>query len=117
MRNHSCWVCFLCMKFAKNVNITIDLLVRSYNFRRPVSSFMEVSVKRCEYIIRDNLRRIRKKQNLTQARLAELCGMSVRGYRKIENCETSTTLESLNMLSKATGFTQAELLTETLIIK
>lgn len=117
MRNHSCWVCFLCMKFAKNVNITIDLPVRFYNFRRPVSSFMEVSVKRCEYIIRDNLRRIRKRQNLTQAKLAELCGMSVRGYRKIENCETSTTLESLNMLSKATGFTQAELLTENLIIK
>lgn len=43
--------------------------------------------------------------------------MSVRGYRKIENCEISTTLESLNMLSEATGFTQAELLTENLIIK
>lgn len=79
--------------------------------------FTEVSAKKCEYIIRDNLRRIRKKQKLTQAKLAELCDMSVRGYRKIERCETSATLESLNRLSEATGYTQAELLTENLLIR
>ena len=54
---------------------------------------------------------------LSQESLAELCGMSVRGYRKIENCESSATLESLNKLSEATGFTQIQLLTEDLVIE
>lgn len=54
---------------------------------------------------------------LSQESLAELCGMSVRGYRKIEKCESSATLESLNKLSEATGFTQIQLLTEGLVIE
>ncbi len=78
---------------------------------------MEVSIKRCEYIISDNLKRIRTSRKLTQAKMAELCDLSDRGYRRIENCEGSTKLESLNKISKGTGFTQAELLTENLKVE
>lgn len=79
---------------------------------------MEVSAKKCEYTLGCNIKRIReKKMKLSQESLAELCGMSVRGYRKIENCESSATLESLNKLSEATGFTQIQLLTEDLVIE
>lgn len=74
-------------------------------------------MKKCEYIISDNLKRIRRNRKLTQAKMAELCGLSDRGYRRIENCEGSTKLESLNKLSAGTGYTQAELLTENLEIE
>ncbi len=78
---------------------------------------MGVSAKKSEYILRDNLKRIRKGWGLTQEKMAELCGLSVRGYRNIENCEKSATLKSLNKIAEGTGFTQAELLTENLIIE
>lgn len=69
-----------------------------------------------EYIVRNNLKRIRKKWHLTQEKMAELCCMSERGYRMIENCELSTTLHSLNKLAEGTGYTAAELLTENLVV-
>jgi len=64
-----------------------------------------------------NVRKFRKKRGLSQEKMAELCKLSSRGYRMIENCEVSTKLENVNKLSKGTGLTGAQLLNENLIIE
>jgi len=70
-----------------------------------------------EIVLAKNVRKFRKKRGLSQEEMAELCNLSSRGYRMIENCEVSTKLENVNKLSKGTGLTGAQLLTENLIIE
>ncbi len=70
-----------------------------------------------ESVLARNVRQFRKKRGLSQEKMAELCNLSPRGYRMIENCEVSTRLENVNKLSKGTGLTWMQLLDENLIIE
>lgn len=45
--------------------------------------------------IGDRIREIRKEKNLTQERAAELCGMSVKGYEKIERGESDPRVSTM----------------------
>ncbi len=45
--------------------------------------------------IGDKIREIRKEKNLTQERAAELCGMSVKGYEKIERGESDPRVSTM----------------------
>jgi len=78
--------------------------------RRPFAMKIEI-------VLAKNVRQFRKKRGLSQEEMAELCSLSPRGYRMIENCEVSTKLENVNKLSKGTGLTGAQLLTENLIVE
>ncbi len=70
-----------------------------------------------EIVLARNVRQFRKKRGLSQEEMAELCNLSSRGYRMIENCEVSTRLENVNKISEGTGLTGAQLLNENLIIE
>jgi len=59
------------------------------------------------------LRAARLEQGLSQARLAELTGMSRTGLRHIESLETSPTLYSLLKIAKALGLDLRDLLPPT----
>lgn len=63
-------------------------------------------------ILKENLKRYRKKHALQQAALAEQSGMSTREYGKIERCQVNMTLRTLDKLVASTGLTAAQLLTE-----
>jgi transcriptional regulator with XRE-family HTH domain len=67
---------------------------------------------KAEVILAENLKLYRKQHHLSQERMAERCNLSVRGYGKIENCEVTTLLKSLDKISEGIGMTQAELLTD-----
>lgn len=61
-------------------------------------------------VLAAKLKAYRKKYDLTQDEFAKKTGLTVRGYGKIERCEVTTTLGTLDKLAKAMDTTAAELL-------
>ena len=58
-------------------------------------------VKNIRYIIADNLKLYRKKQKLTQMKLAELADLSLDSIKRIEAGQRSMSLENFLRLSEA----------------
>lgn len=52
-------------------------------------------------LIRQNIKKIREQKNLTQAEVAELVGLSVTGYAKIERGETGLDAKRLYQIAQA----------------
>jgi len=59
-----------------------------------------------------NLIKIRNKNNWTQETVAELCDLSVRYWGKMERCQTTATLSTLNKITTGLNISAAELLNE-----
>lgn len=62
-------------------------------------------------ILRDNLKRYREQQGLSQQALAERCGMSTTFLAEIEILRRTPSMESLVKLAEALGLAPHELLT------
>ncbi len=58
-------------------------------------------MKELRYIIADNLKLYRKKQNLTQTKLAELSELSVDSIKRIEAGQRSMSVENFERLADA----------------
>lgn len=61
-------------------------------------------------VLANNLKLYREQRKLTQNDLAERANMSVRGYGKIERCEVSPSLKTIEVLATAVGTTPDKLL-------
>ena len=59
-----------------------------------------------------NLKKYRKENRISQAEMAARAELSTRGYGKIERGEVQSSLDTLDKLCRATGLSQAFLLTE-----
>ncbi|MCC5945226.1 MAG: helix-turn-helix transcriptional regulator [Bernardetiaceae bacterium] len=60
--------------------------------------------------IGDKIRHFRMIKNLSQENMAELVGMSITGYAKIERNETNVSLQRISEIAKALGISLIELL-------
>jgi transcriptional regulator with XRE-family HTH domain len=67
--------------------------------------------KRLTSILAANLRSYRRKEQLSQESLAELCGLHRTYVGSIERAERNVTLSSLEVLAQALGISVPELLT------
>lgn len=65
-----------------------------------------------KYILAYKLKAYRVKNDLTQEEFAEKTGLSTRCCGKVERCEVSTTLDTLDKIAAAIGLTTSELLRE-----
>lgn len=63
-------------------------------------------------ILSVNLKQYREKNRLSQEELAARAELSTRGYGKIERGEVHSSLETLDKLARATGMSQARLLSD-----
>ena len=61
-------------------------------------------------VLANNLKLYREQSNLTQNDIAERANMSVRGYGKIERCEVSPSLKTIEALATAVETTPDKLL-------
>ncbi len=68
-------------------------------------------------ILSANLKQYRAKHKLSQEELAARAELSTRGYGKIERAEVHSSLETLDKLSRGTGLSQANLLSEPLEVE
>ena len=59
-----------------------------------------------------NLKKYRKENRISQEEMAARAELSTRGYGKIERGEVQSSLDTLDKLCRATGLSQAFLLTE-----
>ena len=59
-----------------------------------------------------NLKKYRKENRISQEEMAARAELSTRGYGKIEKGEVQSSLDTLDKLCRATGLSQAFLLTE-----
>lgn len=59
-----------------------------------------------------NLKKYRKENRISQEEMAARAELSTRGYGKIERGEVQSSLNTLDKLCRATGLSQAFLLTE-----
>ena len=59
-----------------------------------------------------NLKKYRKENRISQEEMAARAELSTRGYGKIERGEVQSSLDPLDKLCRATGLSQAFLLTE-----
>lgn len=59
-----------------------------------------------------NLKKYRKENRISQEEMAARAELSTRGYGKIERGEVQSFLDTLDKLCRATGLSQAFLLTE-----
>ena len=59
-----------------------------------------------------NLKKYRKENRISQEEMAARAELSTRGYGKIERGEVQSSLDTLDKLCRATGLSQAILLTE-----
>ena len=59
-----------------------------------------------------NLKKYRKENRIFQEEMAARAELSTRGYGKIERGEVQSSLDTLDKLCRATGLSQAFLLTE-----
>ncbi len=65
-----------------------------------------------EKILSLNLKKYRKENRISQEEMAARAELSTRGYGKIERGEVQSSLDTLDKLCRATGLSQAFLLTE-----
>jgi len=65
-----------------------------------------------KYILAYKLRKYRKENHISQEQFAEKANLSIRCYGKVERCEVSTTLDTLDKIAAAIGLTTSELLRE-----
>lgn len=63
-------------------------------------------------ILADNIRNYRRSKNLSQERLAEICGLHRTYIGSIERCERNVTLSTLEVLASALGVSASDLLTK-----
>jgi len=61
-----------------------------------------------------NLIEMRNKNGWTQETAAELCGLSVRYWGKMERCQATATLATLNKITAGLNISATELLDEVL---
>ncbi len=59
----------------------------------------------------ENIRRLRREQNLSQEELADICGLHRTYVGSVERAERNVTLSSLELLAKALGVSVVDLLT------
>ncbi len=59
-----------------------------------------------------NLKKYRKENRISQEEMAARAELSTRGYGKIERGEVQSSLDTLDKLCRATGLSQAFLLTK-----
>lgn len=59
-----------------------------------------------------NLKKYRKENRISQEEMVARAELSTRGYGKIERGEVQSSLDTLDKLCRATGLSQAFLLTE-----
>lgn len=59
-----------------------------------------------------NLKKYRKENRISQEEMAARAELNTRGYGKIERGEVQSSLDTLDKLCRATGLSQAFLLTE-----
>ena len=59
-----------------------------------------------------NLKKYRKENRISQEEMAARAELSTRGYGKFERGEVQSSLDTLDKLCRATGLSQAFLLTE-----
>lgn len=64
-------------------------------------------------ILAENLKKYRLENRISQEELAARADLSTRGYGKIERGEVYPSLETLDKLARATGLSQACLLSDT----
>ncbi|WP_300617076.1 helix-turn-helix transcriptional regulator [Dokdonella sp.] len=58
----------------------------------------------------ENIRRLRREQNLSQEELADICGLHRTYVGSVERAERNVTLSSLELLAKALGVSVVDLL-------
>lgn len=63
-------------------------------------------------ILADNIRNYRRSKNLSQERLAEICGLHRTYVGSIERCERNVTLSTLEAFASALGVSASDLLTK-----
>ncbi len=63
-------------------------------------------------ILAINLKKYRRQNHISQEELAARAELSTRGYGKIERGEVHPSLETLDKLARATGLSQAHLLSD-----
>lgn len=68
-------------------------------------------------VLAKNLKRIRKKKNMSQEELAAKCGMSTRGYGDIERGRVNTSLKEIDKLSVGTTIKASLLIDEEFDLK
>lgn len=61
-------------------------------------------------ILAENLRRFRKDKNISQEKMAELCGLHRTYIGSIERCERNVTLSTLEIFAKILEITVPDLL-------
>lgn len=59
----------------------------------------------------ENIRRLRREQNLSQEELADICGLHRTYVGSVERAERNVTLSSLELLAEALGVSVVDLLT------
>lgn len=64
-------------------------------------------------VLANNLRTYRESNGITQAELAERAHISIRGYGKIERCEVSPSLKTIEALATAVETTPYRLISTT----
>lgn len=69
-------------------------------------------MKDTKYIIADNVKMFRKRGKLTQARLAELSGLSLDSIKRVEGGKTTLSLESFLTISEVLNVPIAYLVSE-----
>ncbi len=63
-------------------------------------------------ILADNIHNYRRSKNLSQERLAEICGLHRTYIGSIERCERNVTLSTLEAFASALGVSASDLLTK-----
>ena len=69
--------------------------------------------KGCAYMIPDNIRKLRKKNHMSQDELAEKLGVSRQSVSLWENGQTQPTIENIIALAKVFDVSSDEILMET----
>ena len=73
---------------------------------------MRTASENIRTILAENLRNLRRSQNLSQDELAVKCGLHRTYIGSVERCERNVTLSSLEMLAAALGVSVPELLSK-----
>lgn len=111
---------FFC--YCRKLLINREKYIRASNRGPPVDSSFHKQIKRMEnqkmkdikYIIADNVKLYRKKQNLTQFELAEKAELSVDSIKRIEHGSRTMSLENFMRIADALAVPLSYLLHESL---